>query len=195
MLPVVIFGGIGLLTAAAWKKSRDQNPQSAEFGVMSPDDKYGLIRALDAKLPKAKYLEIADAYEAKGLKGPAELLRKRAKLGDMSPEDKAKWNSLITAALRSEKVDGIREVATYAAQIGAVGVASRLFRHAKAIETNKKIPVTPPTPAEAVIEEVMTVEAPADDSPGDEVEQAGVPESNMEQEHPGVAVNEEIQEG
>jgi hypothetical protein len=142
MLPLV-FGGIAALTVAAWNKARKVEKASL-YGKLTPTRKYILMRALDGKLTSDKYKELAKGFDDNGLPEEAELLRKRASLNEMSPEQKKALNDLAKKALASDKPDGIQSVSDYMMSIGAVGTATKLANHAKAVASAAAIPVIPP---------------------------------------------------
>ena len=167
MLPFVV-AGIAALSGLAYVKAKKAS-ETSTYGVLTPTRKYILTRALDAKKDPAWYRNLADGFAKEGLPDEAELLRKRAALGEMTPEQKQSLKGLVQKALASNKPEGIKAVSDYMLSIGALGNAAKLASHAKAVASANAIPATAPVtvpapepaPAPAPVEEPAPPETPA----------------------------------
>lgn len=136
---------------------------------MTPSIAYAFKRLLDAKLTVEQYEKAADLYEEFGLRPEAELLRKRAKLRALSPEKKKLLSDAVAKAMASTKPDAIRDLADSLQEMGALGSATNLRKHADDIEIAAHVApipteggsVTPPVASEVPHVEPSSSEAPA----------------------------------
>ncbi len=152
---IPIFGAAAL--GAAWWRAKKKTPGGP---ALTPTAQYMFTRALDGKLTSASYRTMADFYEKQGWKEEANVLRKRADWADTDVATKDKCADVVKQALASTKPDGIRKVADFLAAKGAIANASRLKKHADAVEAANAIkPQAPPSP-EPVATEAEVVHTP-----------------------------------
>jgi hypothetical protein len=172
MLPYIIFGALTVVAVAKAKPAKKP-------GEMSPQATYALQRLLDDKdATPAQFNKAADAFEKHGYKPEAELLRKRAKLRALPPEEKRKMRDAIKAAHASNKPDGIRALARVLLARGAVGASKLLMTRADAVAAANNIQsreVPPPSPEETTEEDQTETTSEETETPAVDQVQTDVP--------------------
>jgi len=147
MIPIDPFTiGVGALLYLAFKKA----PKS-EFGVLTPTAEEVYRNAMEFIQDPAKLQEVAAEFQKQGLKAQAFALRKRAEWRGRSKEVREKHKQIIDAALKSDKVDAILEVASIFEGLTATLVAERLRKHAKEVREKAEAQKVPPEPERAEV--------------------------------------------
>jgi hypothetical protein len=172
LIPVIV--GLGIVSIFKGKNKADRT------GQMTPERTHLFQSALNSSVLAPKQLEtLADAFHAQGLPAEAILLRKRAKLRGMSPEEKRIRADIFRKALASKDPDAVERVAAVYESQGATGSAKRLRMLAISLRTVKEVkpvpPAAPPAPAPAPAEVIAT-----DDEAGQAAASAAQPASSDE---------------
>jgi hypothetical protein len=166
LVPVII--GLGVLSIFKGKTKEGRTR-----GVMTPDRTDLFQSALSsAVLTPANYERLATAFEQQGLPSEAMLLRKRARLRGMSPEEKETRKSIFRKALACQDPDAVERVAAVYEAQGATGSAKRLRECAIGLRTARGIRPVAPAPAPAPVPVPVEVLA-ADDTDGSQATDAG----------------------
>jgi hypothetical protein len=110
---------------------------------MTPDRKRIYEEALKSMADPVKLRKLADEYEKEGLKEEADLLRKRAQLRELPPEQKderkAAFRKFLSVGTKDnpatpEKIAQIEKAATVFYAQGATGNAAKLREHAMGLK-------------------------------------------------------------
>lgn len=144
-----------LLTIAALTGAATMKAKVKGIKPLSPQLSAMFVELLDAKLPPEKYTQAAALFAKEGFSAQAELLAKRAKLASLPASEKRKLKTAHKAALKSEKPDAIRDVASILDRMGAVGSAKTLRDHATRVEA-----------ANGIAEHVVTLSPPQEEDDG-----------------------------
>jgi hypothetical protein len=138
LIPVIV--GLGVVSIF---KGRTSAPL---FGQMTAERSHLFQSALNSAVLTPPQLEtLATAFQAQGLSAEATLLRKRAKLRGLSPEEKRVRGDIFRKALNCKDPDVVdRLAAVYEAQ-GATGSAKRLRMLAISLRTVKQVQPIAPT--------------------------------------------------
>jgi len=151
---------VASMVAAAYH----QTSKPSAKGVMTPTRQYIFEAAMNSTKDPVSLRKLASTFREEGLSGPAEILEKRAKLRELSPETKAARKAVYKKAMASTDAVAIRSVADAFEREGATGAAASLREYAASLP-----PAPAPSPASAapvapipiVIEHAPSVEAPA----------------------------------
>ncbi len=97
---------------------------------MTPERKQIFDAAMSSIVDTAKLRALADSFEKEGLRGEADLLRKRALLREAPADVKAARRQAFRKAMGSDNANAILEVAKAHEQVGAMGAAEELKQRA-----------------------------------------------------------------
>lgn len=122
---MLIEGTVGLLLIMAYRRanSKEENPTKEEEAMF--------LNAMEHLTVPEKLRKLAEAFDKKGYKVRAELLRKRADLRGASPEVKAQRKAILEKALKSKDFVTIEKIARKFESLTATGAAKKLREHAK----------------------------------------------------------------
>ena len=135
LIPIVI--GLGVLSIF---KGKAKTGPASIHGQLTPERSHLFQSALSSNALQPPHLEkLADAFAAQGLPAEALLLRKRAKLRAMPPEQKKERAAIFRKALASNDPDVIERIAAVYEAQGATGSAQTLRKQAIGIRTAKVI--------------------------------------------------------
>ena len=147
LVPLIV--GLGVL--AVFKGKTKESKQ----GQMTAERTELFQSALNSAVLQPPHLEkLADAFQQQGLPAEAMLLRKRARLRGMSPQEKEQRKAIFRKALASNNPDAIEQVAAVYEGQGATGSAKRLREHAIGLRTAGRIKPVVRAPVEAPAEVV-----------------------------------------
>ena len=151
---------------------RGKNADS-KFGVMTPERNHLYQSALKSKVLSPTQLEkLATAFEEQGLKAEGSLLRKRAKLRSMSPDEKEARKDVFRRALKSKDPNAVERVANIYEAQGATGSAKTLRMVAIGLRNARDVspvnvtpePETEVMPSNATTDNVVNNATPVDSS-------------------------------
>jgi hypothetical protein len=114
LIPVLLAGGSWLAYRRFFNKG------------MTPDRKKIYDAAIVSMQEPVKLRALADTFEKEGLRGEADMLRKRAALREAPPAVKAARRMAFKKAMGSDNPDAILEVAKAHEALGAMGAAAEL---------------------------------------------------------------------
>jgi len=121
---------VASMVAAAYH----QTSKPSAKGVMTPTRQYIFEAAMNSTKDPVSLRKLASTFREEGLAGPAEILEKRAKLRELSPETKAARNSdfaqsrVFGTSLRSGSLperSGVREDTRMGADSGSLSASLR----------------------------------------------------------------------
>jgi hypothetical protein len=161
LLPAII--GLGLISLFKGPAKKAPN-----YGMMTAERNHLYNSALRSTVMSAdQYTALAAAFEENGLPAEALLLRKRAALRAMTPQQRMERKAAIQKALASTDPDMIEQVAGICEAQGATGSAKTLRIHAIGVRNKQKVhPVTvapAPVPTPVQTQETNAVD-PTHDS-------------------------------
>lgn len=126
--------GIGALLFAVFKKQ-----SNTHFGQTTPERAEVYRNAMEYCHDPNKLVELAKDFEKFGLKAEAHCLKMRAKWRSRTPEQKKAHDEIFAKAMRSEKVEGILEVARIFESMTATIKAAQLRERAKSLTEQKAV--------------------------------------------------------
>lgn len=131
--PVTI--GVGALIWAAFKK---QTGSASNHGVLTSERELIFNNAME-HAEASRLVELAKLFEKDGLRAQAFWMRKRAAWRSRTPEVKAQHDAIFSQAMKSEKIEGILEVAKLFEEQTATIKAAALRERVKSLnETRQK---------------------------------------------------------
>jgi hypothetical protein len=156
LIPVIV--GLGILSVFKGKN------KDSRAGKMTAERTHLFQSALRSNtLTPDAYEKLADGFEQQGLAAEAILLRKRAKLRGMTPEERKVRKDIFRKALACQDPDAVERVAAVYESQGATGSARRLRMQAIGLRTARTIkPAEPPVvenlvaQAAGVVGEILT---------------------------------------
>jgi hypothetical protein len=176
MLPVLGTLVFGSALTAAWLKAKPRAQAQA-----TPTTQWILGRVLDAKLPPDEYRRMAKGFEQHGFHAEGKVLRARAAYGELPQAVRDQHKAIVQQALLSDNVPVIRQIADNLYDQGAVANATRLRRHAAAVEAAAAIaPVSAPMPDPEPTEPEAEVPATTEELTPTDVTQADTPTQGEE---------------
>jgi len=123
LLPIIVIGlGVGAFRQAG-KRAKTE-------GVLTPQRQQVFEQAMQGKRDPAELRDLARAFRAQGLPGPAELLEKRAKLRELSPELTLQRRAAFKKAMTSQDPAAVNHMADLFEREGALGAAAKLRQYA-----------------------------------------------------------------
>lgn len=126
--PLIPILAISAVSATGWfahKKLRG--------GKMTDKQKKIYAAALQEKDP-VKLRALADGFDKAGLKKEAELLRKRALIGEKSPTEKKKWRTAFKKGMKAKDPKAIDNLAKAFESQGATDAAIKLRQYSKGLK-------------------------------------------------------------
>ncbi len=106
---------------------------------MTAERKLIFDQLINQEQPTSTLIEMAGFYERNGLTDQADLLRKRAKLRDLSPETKAAHKQAFRDGMSSKDPDGVEALAKAFAKQGKTGNAAALRTYARNLRTTQAL--------------------------------------------------------
>jgi len=138
VLPIVLASGIGL----AWWKTSKRKP------AVINDQSVAVFNAAILHLQDPDKLnKLADAFTTAGFTPQADILRQRAKLFAMPPEQSAQLQAIFKQALSSLKPQSVLAIAAQFDSMGALGSAKALRDYAAGLTAALTTPL-PSSPVE-----------------------------------------------
>jgi hypothetical protein len=133
MLPLIL--GLGSLVGGGLYVRHKRKPKG-----LTPERKRVYEEALKSLKDPDKLRQLADVFEKEGLKTEANMLRSRAGLRELPPEQKAARKVAFQAGMKTHKDDGsvqnpdqVEKLAGAFLSQGATGNAAALKRHAEGL--------------------------------------------------------------
>jgi len=122
LIPIAI---VALAGGAAYKKHRDSKKPR-----LSAEREKCYLAALKTLKEPDKLRSLADSFEKEGFKNEASMLRKRATLREMPPDQKAARREAFKKGMKSKNAAAIETLAASFESQGATGAASALRTYA-----------------------------------------------------------------
>lgn len=129
LIPVLVVAAMGTAGTVAYKRSKR--------GKMTPKQKAIYQAALKEKDP-VKLRALADGFDKAGLKKEAELLRKRALIGEKPPSEKKRWRAHFKKGMKAKDPTKIENLAKAFDSQGATDAAIKLRQYAKGLRAQEK---------------------------------------------------------
>lgn len=129
MLPLIPIAFVSLGGLAWWKTRKPRG--------MTPQRKQIYEAALATLKSPEKLRTLADAFEKEGLKDEATMLRKRALLREMPPEQRERRQAIMAKAFKSKDPAKVEKIAKAFEKEGATGAAKNLRNYGKALSKSK----------------------------------------------------------
>jgi len=134
VVPAFLVGGLSLVAARKVKARKnaltEKRKETFERAMVSSND----------DMPSDRLYRLADEFQRVGLKEQTNLLRKRAALRDMSPEEKKRNSEILQRAFTSKNLEAIEKVAKAFEEKGAVGAAASLRKYSSGISNLRAEP-------------------------------------------------------
>jgi len=130
VFPIVPSIIAGLATVAVIKN------RNSSKGKMTPERVIVYETALSKLKDAPKLRQLADAFEAEGLRPQAEVLRKRAALREKPREVQLARRATFKKAMASTNADAVQSVANAFRQDGATGAADALDKYAAGLRAH-----------------------------------------------------------
>jgi hypothetical protein len=125
-LPLIPIAIVGLTGGAYWRHKRKKG--------MTPERKKIFEAAMNTLQDPNKLRKLSDVFTKEGLKNEGELLRKKALLRELPPEQKAARRAALKAGLNSKDVSKVQNLADAFHNQGALGAAKRLRDYATGLK-------------------------------------------------------------
>lgn len=144
MIPLIPLAIVGMGVLALRSRAKQDSSYAGQYhGILTPERTEVYNTAMNKCKDPAALNAIAGEFEKQGLHGHAIMLRKRANIPNLPPEQVQAYRQAYQSAIKSNDSVGVKRVAAAFHGEGMTGSAEALYKYAAGIDLTNT-PQSPP---------------------------------------------------